>query len=376
MISNEGACCATHVERVAVCAALLSMALAAQACGTAGQPKRPTTNTSRAPAELGPAPVTTEVVGVGRIPFSTIVAAVGTNLFAPVAVTNKATIGSWSCELTQSSAPTIRADAEQLVVSVPVMGSARLSIGKTKHLNQVFMHAVIARVKPVLQGTAVRFEVDSVTTRPKAGPMGKAAGFLHAESAKLLADLPVAALRGRFDTIELQLSNSVFPAPLYGHQPITVADNACLTLRPSRIVVTRVSVDPSNLRLAASVPSEPTLTPRCPTGQAGPHNARAPSKALLSVNENRTAQMTQLTVRVRTAVPAGAATRLDIAHAGALVLQRVESLNRRAEQPARTWPTRLTQATAKILSQTVIGDQLEIDARVAGWLVVGETRSE
>lgn len=315
----------------------------------------------------------TEVTGIGRLPLSAVAAAIGESVFEPLAIDRKASIGSWQCKVEQVGPPTLRAEGDVLVISLPIRSEAAL-VAFGKRLKNFSMRQVTARVKPVLTPDGIGLQALHIGAKASQRPMGKAKVFLYDETEKLLQQGPIEGLRRELSELSLTVAPSLLPLPLSQPQQDAHATGMlCLQLRPSHMYISRVSVDPSFLRVAAAVVTRPSLTRGCLPATEAADPARK-AKLNVTLDEDRIPQKTRLTVRIAaTGKLAEGRKQLEPEHAQALVAKAVSGLQNGVLVAGRRWHTRMSKPEIVITAQRLVGKSVWIDAQVTGWLVVGET---
>ncbi len=353
----------------------LTCCFGACACATnVKQLKRPDTR----PNQRSAVAVKTEVAGVARVSFDAVANALGEAIFQSVEVTNKATIGSWRCWVGQQGKPRLQADRGRLAVTINVRAQSELT-AYTKRLTKTTQRTIKAWADVRLTNKGIVFEPARVEVNQRERPLGKAAAFLYDETTKLLQGPPLAALRRQLSELRLPLKPSTWPAPLWrrGGIELTGPQQGCLELQPTAVTVSRVVVDPSNLRLALSATSRPLLATTCQRKATASRAEMDRDAALLKVHvrPDHSPTVSRLTVRVVVPRPLGlTGDHLAVERAKELIAERINALSKGVSIGDQRWSSAVTKPVIKLLSQTRQGEMITVDALVVGWLVIGSTQ--
>lgn len=235
------------------------------------------------------------VAVVARLAHTQVAALVDTLTVQPVDLGQQVQFAGWKLHIERAGKVTVRADNDRLCVAMPFSGAGRIEVvGKTleRALRAELDACAELKLAPGAVLTLVR---PTAAVRVGGRVVGGMTQVLYdALEHHLRAVVSPQLLRATTE-LRIPLTDALEPLLIALDRPRELADGACLKLRPERVRLGQPEVDPTQVRLAISAVTRPTVERPC----APPS---PPQKPVLEVVEELDHPMTELDLPIGVAV--------------------------------------------------------------------------
>jgi hypothetical protein len=207
------------------------------------------------------------LAAVARLPLTMLGTLLETQAFQPLHMEDKSGFVGWSFDMQRVGNVAVRAQDGILCFMVFFHGKARVqALGGAMEKGLDAAVDVCARPKLTpsgllhLEAPAVRVALDRVDLPALARPLlDNLAARLEKIAGKQIVDY--------LATLQVPVGDFVTPTTAALYRPIPLQHGACLQLRPLSLRLAQPEADPTTLRLAASIATQPTVEEPCGPAQ-------------------------------------------------------------------------------------------------------------
>lgn len=244
-----------------------------------------------APRPVPPSHEISYLAAVARMPLPTLGTLLETQALQPLHMEDRSGFLGWAFDMQRAGNVVVRAQDGILCFLVPFHGRGKVTaLGGS--MEKALDAAVDVCARPRLTPSGLlRLEAPAVRVSMNRVDFGAAAAPLMANLTERLEKIVGTQVADYLKTLQVPVGDFVTPTTAALYRPIPLQQGACLQLRPLSLRLAQPEADPSTLRLAASIATQPTVEEPC-----GP--AQKPQRLAMAVDDDLQHPETTLTLPI------------------------------------------------------------------------------